>query len=264
MSLMILQMSLMILWGLVLLLTIFFYTELCRLKPLSLHFCSSTIPSPPKHSRHQSNAHFAGTVRSGLGDSYEIVENGASYSSSQPVSIPASLTSSQCSEIASEQLLGRSSEMIEEAEKFIQKMAEQSCSSANARKPFRMDYGSSKNCERQLSSELSEETSGQMSTSFNYNAEQGNSLVSRQGTDVDGGVSLTLSSGTFDQGSYIQRQGMLPHSLQEQESVFYILYQGGFVFYILYQGGFVSYILCQGGFVYFILNQGRSVFCILY
>ena len=231
---MIFQVSLVILWGLILLLIIVFYTELCRLKPFSPHSSCHTVSSPQKHSSHQTSAHFAGTVRSGLGASYEVIEHGDSFSSSQPVSIPVSVTSSYCSQQTPEPQLARSSQMIEEAEKYIQKMAEQSYTSASARKPLGIDYCSSQNGEQQLSSELSEETNGRLSESFSNNQEWSSALASGRGADVDGNVSL-MSSGTTDQGSYIQRYGALPYNLQGQESIFYILYQGGSVSSILYQ-----------------------------
>ena len=258
---MIFQVSLVILWGLILLLIIVFYTELCRLKPFSPHSSCHTVSSPQKHSSHQTNARFAGTVRSGLGASYKVIEHDDGFSSSQPVSIPASAISSDCSQETPEPQLARSSQMIEEVEKYIQKMAEQSYTSASARKPLGIDYCSSENGEQQLSSELSEETSGRLSESFSDNPEWSSALALGRGADVAGDVSL-MSSGTTDQGSYIQRYGALPYNLQGQESVFYILYQGGSVSSILRQWVCLLHPVsmglssrsCIGGSVFYILH----------
>ena len=259
--LMIFQVSLVILWGLILLLIIVFYTELCRLKPFSPHSSCHTVSSPQKHSSHQTNARFAGTVRSGLGASYKVIEHDDGFSSSQPVSIPASAISSDCSQETPEPQLARSSQMIEEVEKYIQKMAEQSYTSASARKPLGIDYCSSENGEQQLSSELSEETSGRLSESFSDNPEWSSALALGRGAHVAGDVSL-MSSGTTDQGSYIQRYGALPYNLQGQESVFYILYQGGSVSSILRQWVCLLHPVsmglssrsCIGGSVFYILH----------
>ncbi|KAK7093585.1 uncharacterized protein [Littorina saxatilis] len=218
-------MFLLILWALVLLLIILFYTELCRLQPIASSPTSPNIVYSQKYSDPQRpNAYVTGTVSSALGESYDIVSDGVSYSSSQPVSIPASLTSSQCSE--HEQMLARSSEMIEEAEKYIQKAAAEQASPVSATKPFVIEP-TRESYQHQLSWEQSEITSDQMSTSFNVDDDGRKRSELKRGAGVEeGDVSITLSSGTFDQNSYVQRYGTLPRRLHVHlESIFYSMFE---------------------------------------
>ena len=246
------QLSLAVMWALILLLTVIFYMELCRLLPQAQDSDILQLPQARKPSSRSTYPGYAGTVRSEVGESYEVIHNDGSYSSSRPVSVPASLTSSMRSDHSNRDLLARSSEMIEEAEKYIQRMAEQSSSSGGA--PRRVGYdhtrdtrddvpnsGHGARSELQVDNEAqtlmegeSGSKSGDMSTSFNHDCDQSKpaEITTRSGMNqTPAGLSVVLSSGSLDMNSYIRRSGALPPRLQAPESVLYIMFEGkrGFV-----------------------------------
>ncbi|XP_076451657.1 uncharacterized protein LOC143287509 [Babylonia areolata] len=225
-------------WCAVLLLTTMLYTDLCRLQPPSQHASSAPSPaSTPQHPSGDTSMLVSGTVPSVLGDDSEGVHN-ASFTSSQPVSFTASLTSSQCSESSTQHLLGKSSEMIEEAEKCIQRMAEQSFSSAvTVYNSEEMEPSSAvSKCEivRQQPSEADEDLNELMPTAFSHDRRSRSSSGQEAWSCVESGQvtgtqqalcgSVRRSSEALDQNSYVKRSGVLPRRLQN-ESWVYVLYE---------------------------------------
>ncbi|KAL8624316.1 hypothetical protein ACOMHN_044747 [Nucella lapillus] len=118
--------------------------------------------------------------------------------------------------------------MIEEAEMYIQRMAEQMFSSAvvdyNAEE-MECSAAEAMNCEHKL--EAGEDVDGQMSTSFNHDSQRNSAAECERArrTHRVSGVSVTVSSELLDQSSYMKRSGILPTYLQRPESLLYILYE---------------------------------------
>ncbi|KAK7454421.1 hypothetical protein BaRGS_00039574 [Batillaria attramentaria] len=184
------------LWALVCLSTLLLYTDLSR---LTLASFSTT------HSRRNSLSTRQHSVR-------------RSYSGSHPISVPTSRRSSR--HHSSRVSLGRSSEMIEEAEKFIQQVAAESYGSFSiidspAIDSTQDDSDRNGSSAQQNSSDLHD----QMSTSFNRSYESGKSCEAPAVAHGNLTVSLTLSSGNFDENSYVMRNSNPPESIEGRSTL---------------------------------------------